>query len=64
MGELKKMYDDIWKNKEVPPDFGNTKMTAIHKNKGSKKDPKNVQNDTNIQNTFKIEKRHHPSKNK
>lgn len=40
LGELERIFEDIWEKKRTPSDFGDTKMTAILKNKGSGKDPK------------------------
>ena len=37
---LLKMFDEIWQKRCAPADFGNTKMTAIFKNKGDIKDPR------------------------
>ena len=40
MKELKMIFEEIWKEKKVPPHFGNSRMTAIFKNKGKITDPK------------------------
>lgn len=36
---LKALFDEVWKNKCAPPNFVDTKMTAIFKKKGDPKDP-------------------------
>ena len=37
---LLEIFEEIWKTKKTPEDFGNTKMTAIFKNKGEILDPR------------------------